>query len=450
MGGPLFLLLAFIAVVIVMAVAIGLFFASRSRKQDEQRVEAAGIRSDAGELAATMTGQAAFAEQSEERAGVVRAEADEKAREAAALESEASSHREQADATRLDYEAKLRRADEIDPDVEHSSLPAVEEVPSSRAERRAAREEAEAGQDSTTGADFRDDVDEDVYDRSDRGTEGDMSQTQQSDSDAKTAARDPEGEHGTTDAGAPEDGMAIIADPDEFAATEPVMASEQSDPVERTDLPPREDEDADADGSVEEETEAQTETQAEALTEDQGSGQDAGQVNPDDSVTGHEESEQPGEERPDRAPAKEWGSDEGELLEENQERGDRLAKDRADLEAHEQEVSAGSEGGAPEGGDSATSATPADEAGSHDGDPAEEPDGRRISSFTELRDGGFGVGSAAPFEDRAQPLDHPVQAYRDTMTFRAPGDSGYDSTEPDVWFYDEGAAERSGFTRSEG
>ena len=76
--------------------------------------------------------------------------------------------------------------------------------------------------------------------------------------------------------------------------------------------------------------------------------------------------------------------------------------------------------------------------------------GRRISAFDELRDGGFGVGSAAPLDDGAQPLDHPVQAYRDTMTYRVPGDAGYDSAEPHVWFYDEAAAERSGFRRSEG
>ena len=80
--------------------------------------------------------------------------------------------------------------------------------------------------------------------------------------------------------------------------------------------------------------------------------------------------------------------------------------------------------------------------------PATE--GRRISGFEELRDGGFGIGSAAPLDDGAQPLDHPVAAYRDTMTYRVPGDAGYDSAEPHVWFYDEGAAERSGFRRSEG
>lgn len=83
-------------------------------------------------------------------------------------------------------------------------------------------------------------------------------------------------------------------------------------------------------------------------------------------------------------------------------------------------------------------------------EPAAEQTGRRISGFLELRDGGFGVGSAAPLEDGAQPLNHPVQAYRDTMTFRVPGDAGYDSAEPDVWFYDAGAAERSGFRPSDG
>ena len=83
-------------------------------------------------------------------------------------------------------------------------------------------------------------------------------------------------------------------------------------------------------------------------------------------------------------------------------------------------------------------------------EPEPEPTGRRISGFLELRDGGFGVGSAAPIEDGAQPLDHPVQAYRDTMTFREPGVPGYDSADPDVWFYDASAAERSGFRPADG
>lgn len=74
---------------------------------------------------------------------------------------------------------------------------------------------------------------------------------------------------------------------------------------------------------------------------------------------------------------------------------------------------------------------------------------RRISEMWEVRDGGFGVGSAAPLPDRGMPLGHAIQAYFDTRTYRVPGANGYDSVEPDVWFYDEDAARRSGFTPSE-
>jgi len=36
------------------------------------------------------------------------------------------------------------------------------------------------------------------------------------------------------------------------------------------------------------------------------------------------------------------------------------------------------------------------------------------------------------------------------MTYRLPGDAGYDADEPDVWFNDEGAAQRSGFRHADG
>ena len=82
--------------------------------------------------------------------------------------------------------------------------------------------------------------------------------------------------------------------------------------------------------------------------------------------------------------------------------------------------------------------------------PETEAWGRRISAMDEVRDGGFGMGSAAPIGDGAQPLGHSVQAYRDTMTFRTEDMPGYDSCEPDVWFYDVGAAERAGFSPAQG
>ena len=99
---------------------------------------------------------------------------------------------------------------------------------------------------------------------------------------------------------------------------------------------------------------------------------------------------------------------------------------------------------------SGTAAATADDTSSGADDSVDQAVGRRVSEFHELRDGGYGVGSAAPLDDRAQPLDHPVQGFRETMTFRAPGDAGYDSAEPDVWFYDEAAAQRNGFRRGDG
>ena len=119
--------------------------------------------------------------------------------------------------------------------------------------------------------------------------------------------------------------------------------------------------------------------------------------------------------------AHDWAAEEGELLEQTHDRGDRLAEERHEL---------------------------AEEAGIPTGEDVAQRAARRISDFHELRDGGYGVGSAAPLEDGAQPLDHPVQGHRGSMTFHVPGDPGYDTAEPDVWFYDEGAAERAGFRRS--
>jgi hypothetical protein len=72
----------------------------------------------------------------------------------------------------------------------------------------------------------------------------------------------------------------------------------------------------------------------------------------------------------------------------------------------------------------------------------------RISSLEEVRDGGFGVGSAAPIEDGAQPLGHPVKGVRGSMQFHEPGSPSYNAATPDVWFLDADSAERFGFTRT--
>ncbi len=96
---------------------------------------------------------------------------------------------------------------------------------------------------------------------------------------------------------------------------------------------------------------------------------------------------------------------------------------------------------------------PSDSAGVDEGAPfdtvdeeaAQPPAARRISGLDEVVDGGYGIGSAAPIDDRAQPLGHPVKGFHETRTFVAPEAEGYDDAEPDVWFYDEDSARRAGF-----
>ncbi|HET8595418.1 MAG TPA: hypothetical protein VFM07_09230, partial [Intrasporangium sp.] len=70
---------------------------------------------------------------------------------------------------------------------------------------------------------------------------------------------------------------------------------------------------------------------------------------------------------------------------------------------------------------------------------------RRISSFEEVRDGGYGMGSAATIEDGAQPLGHAVKGVRGSGTYLTPGSQGYEDVEPDVWFYDEQSARNAGY-----
>ncbi len=119
----LLLLLVLVAVVIV------LFVLRRgAARRDAQRVEAAGLRSDADAMVATVAGQSAFADQATERAELARVEAEDKAREADRLEQEAVEHRATVEASQRDYETTMRRADDIDPDVKESAFAPVADV----------------------------------------------------------------------------------------------------------------------------------------------------------------------------------------------------------------------------------------------------------------------------------------------------------------------------------
>ncbi len=119
------------------------------------------------------------------------------------------------------------------------------------------------------------------------------------------------------------------------------------------------------------------------------------------------------------------------------------------------------EPGSAEGEEARTAAEEADGSGDDTarGEPAaQEVDGNGDvaagsgiveSSIEEVRDGGHGVGSAAPLPDGRQPFGHPVKAWTDTMTFVLPGEAGYDAP-PHEWFTDADAAERAGFRHAHG
>ena len=73
----------------------------------------------------------------------------------------------------------------------------------------------------------------------------------------------------------------------------------------------------------------------------------------------------------------------------------------------------------------------------------------RESTIEEVRDGGHGVGSAAPLPGGVMPFGHPIKAWHDSCTYVLPGEPGYDA-EPHEWFIDREAAERAGFRHAHG
>lgn len=130
-----------------------------------------------------------------------------------------------------------------------------------------------------------------------------------------------------------------------------------------------------------------------------------------------------------------------EAGEEFRQRGDWTADEAGGpqvLEADDgaQATAAGSAAAAPEGG-SSDQEGPAAAHGS--------PERRRESDLEEIRDGGYGIGSAAPIKDGAFPLGHRIKAWQDTKTFVTPEQHGYGDAEPHVWFIDEQAAQNAGF-----
>jgi hypothetical protein len=327
---------------------------------------------------------------------------------------------------------------------------------------------------SNTGDDATDAGDDTVPTVASDATAADEHRSEPAD-DLSRDVESPRGEWGGPPQGEPAE-MTIV-DPEAYAATEPLMASEQGAPVqpeavdtdgdtsggETSDVEATERDRAVTDTSGAEATEHETtehETTEHETTEHAPAEAGAAAAETDDTDrSAADVAQESTEERYDPTPTRDWAADEGELLEETHDRGDRLEAERADLARTSEAPTAADDTTDARASDDVTDAAASDDApaSDHATDAAASDEsartateGRRVSGFEELRDGGFGVGSAAPLDDGAQPLDHPVAAYRDTMTYRVPGDAGYDSAEPHVWFYDEAAAERSGFRRSQG
>ncbi len=107
------------------------------------------------------------------------------------------------------------------------------------------------------------------------------------------------------------------------------------------------------------------------------------------------------------------------------------------------------EGSTPGQSDASSGTGNSDSGGTDSGSGGSESssadDGPRTSSLDEIRDGGYGVGSAATIDDGAVPLGHPVKAWEDTKTFVTPDHAKYGEAEPHLWFADEHAAQRAGF-----
>lgn len=148
-----------------------------------------------------------------------------------------------------------------------------------------------------------------------------------------------------------------------------------------------------------------------------------------------------------------WDS-EGNLVEGTEDAGTLTGDDAPSADAPEATGTSANDGaerderGERTGGTDSENAANAENDRNDAGNADEGDDDRRVSSLEEVVDGGYSVGSAAPIEDDAMPLGHPVKAWHDTKTYLTPDAPGYEDAEPTVWFLNESFAQKAGFTRA--
>ena len=174
--------------------------------------------------------------------------------------------------------------------------------------------------------------------------------------------------------------MTVISEPEAYATTEPVMASDQTPPV----TPDRDDTDREA-GDREASDREASDRDREAGDREAGDREatdrapaeaGAAVVETDDTDrSAADVAEESNEERYDPTPTRDWAADEGELLEETHDRGDRLEAERADLAHQSDDAAASHDATASDdatdatASDDATDAAASDDASRRDGSP---------------------------------------------------------------------------------
>ncbi|MGO4258498.1 hypothetical protein [Marmoricola sp. RAF53] len=123
MDTVIWVLLAVIVAVFVIAGLVALSRAATTRKQDRDRARAAELREEAGTHQTTIRRHQAEADAAEARAREVRAEADRKDAESRKLEADYEERRTTLTEHVKERDEALRRADELDPDVDDAPAP---------------------------------------------------------------------------------------------------------------------------------------------------------------------------------------------------------------------------------------------------------------------------------------------------------------------------------------
>ncbi len=377
--------------IVVVALIIWLFASARRREAEARRMEAEAVRAQLAERLHVVQEREDRASVTARIAEEARREAEAAAAEAARLEREAAEHRAEAEAARSEQDELARLADRIDPDVRtddegHRLDDSGRRIPASPVA-------------SALG----------------------MSALAQDDDEPDLA--DHENPFATSAAGE-QDPDWVNSPVDEDAADElEAHAREDAEAADWINGPDEATERAEIEHSTGGVT--TTESSAQDLPSALADEEDADWVN---SPVDDEAADELEAHAQDDAEAADWINGPDEVTE------------RAESER--------STGGAPES--SAHDVTP-DEGAPFDIEDEQQalPAQRRVSGIDEVVDGGYGVGSAAPIEGGAQPLGHPIMGYHERRTFLVPEAPGYGESEPDVWFYDEDAARRSGFHAAE-